>query len=154
MDKLDNNEQIEGVIVQPLKQIVDERGTVLHMLRKDSPLFMGFGEIYFSEVKFDVVKAWKRHKKMTQHFAVPYGKILLVIYDSREGSKTFGKINKYLLGRPDNYNLLRIPPQVYYGFKSLNDTVSLIANCADIPHSPDETEKIDINNNIIPYQWN
>lgn len=154
MDKLDNHEQIEGVVVQPLKQIVDERGAVLHMLRKDSPLFMGFGEIYFSEVKFGVVKAWKRHKKMTQHFAVPYGKILLVIYDSREHSKTYGKIKEYLIGRPEYYNLLIIPPQVYYGFKGLNDTISLIANCADIPHSPEETEKIERNNNIIPYQWN
>ena len=30
---------IEGVILTPLKQIFDERGKVMHMLRKDSPYF-------------------------------------------------------------------------------------------------------------------
>ena len=40
---------IEGVILTPLKQISDERGKVMHMLRwKDSPVFSKFGEIYFS----------------------------------------------------------------------------------------------------------
>ena len=55
--------EIEGVIVQPLKQIADNRGSVLHMMRKDSELFKQFGEIYFSEIHPGKVKAWKRHKK-------------------------------------------------------------------------------------------
>ena len=55
---------IEGVIVKPLKQIEDNFGTVLHMLRNDSSLFSQFGEVYFSEVYTGVIKAWKRHKKI------------------------------------------------------------------------------------------
>ena len=39
---------IEGVIITPLKQIEDERGKVMHMLREDSKVFKRFGEIYFS----------------------------------------------------------------------------------------------------------
>ena len=39
---------IEGVKIPPLKQIIDERGKVMHMLRNDSPNFEKFGEIYFS----------------------------------------------------------------------------------------------------------
>ena len=37
---------IEGVIITPLKQIEDERGKVMHMLREDSKVFERFGEIY------------------------------------------------------------------------------------------------------------
>jgi len=44
-------DMIDGVRVQELKQIADERGKVMHMLRADSPLFTKFGEIYFSVVK-------------------------------------------------------------------------------------------------------
>lgn len=36
---------IEGVQVKPLRQICDERGKVMHMLRCDDPLFERFGEI-------------------------------------------------------------------------------------------------------------
>ena len=81
------------------------------------------------------------------------GKVLDIVLDLRKNSKTFGKIKEYLIGRPNAFHLLRIPPQVYYGFKGLHEKISLIANCADIPHFPDEVEKIDINNTMIPYQW-
>jgi len=37
---------IEGVITTPLKQIPDDRGMVMHMLRRDSKNFSKFGEIY------------------------------------------------------------------------------------------------------------
>ena len=71
--------EIEGVIIQQLKQITDKRGSVLHMIKNDSSLFKQFGEVYFSEVHSGLVKAWKRHKKQSQNLAIPLGKILLVI---------------------------------------------------------------------------
>ena len=39
---------IDGVKVVPLRQIVDERGKIMHMLKATDPHFLGFGEIYFS----------------------------------------------------------------------------------------------------------
>jgi len=63
-------ENINGVKIQPLKQIKDERGSVMHMLRSDSPYYEQFGEVYFSTVKQGVVKAWKQHKVMIHNFAV------------------------------------------------------------------------------------
>ena len=47
---------IEGVVVQPLRRIADERGSVMHMLRAGDAWFTGFGEIYFSTVYPGVVK--------------------------------------------------------------------------------------------------
>ena len=44
---------IDGVIVVPLRRIPDERGTILHMLRRDDPHFIEFGEIYFTSVYRD-----------------------------------------------------------------------------------------------------
>ena len=48
---------IDGVLITPLKQIFDERGKVMHMLRNDSPVFSNFGEIYFS----CTYPAWAKH---------------------------------------------------------------------------------------------
>ena len=145
--------KIEGVIVQPLKQITDSRGSVLHMLRSDSAFFKQLGEIYFSEIHSGTIKAWKRHKKQTQNLAVPFGKIRLVIYDSRPTSSTHEKITEYKLGRPEHYKLIHIPPMLWYGFQGIEDQTSLIANCTDIPHDPEETESLSANSEQIPYQW-
>ena len=52
---------IDGVKVTPLRQIVDERGKIMHMLRADAEHFDKFGEIYFSCVRPEVIKAWHIH---------------------------------------------------------------------------------------------
>jgi dTDP-4-dehydrorhamnose 3,5-epimerase len=143
---------IDGVCVEKLKTIEDSRGKVMHMMRCDSPLFVAFGEIYFSTVKCGVVKAWKKHLKMTQLFAVPVGKIKLVIYDDRDASHTKNRLMEIEVGE-DNYYLIKIPPGLWYGFKGLFSAPSLIANCADIPHDPREIENRPAIDASIPYLW-
>jgi dTDP-4-dehydrorhamnose 3,5-epimerase len=105
---------IDGVLITPLKQILDERGKVMHMLRSDASHFQGFGEIYFSCVYPGAIKAWHLHKKMALNYAVPYGRIKLVLYDDREGSGTRGEIQEIFMGI-DNYCLVTIPPLVWNG---------------------------------------
>ena len=60
---------IDGVTTVVLRQLVDEHGAVLHMLRSDAPDFIKFGECYFSEVLPDAIKAWKLHRLQTQNLA-------------------------------------------------------------------------------------
>ena len=145
-------QMIEHVIIQELTQIPDERGRVMHMIRADNPLFKKFGEIYFSEVLPGVVKAWKRHKEMTQILAVPVGMIKLVIYDDPGKSKSKGNLKVLEIGR-DNYKLVKIPPNLWYGFKCISEHPALLANCADLPHDQNEAESRDPNDSYIPYQW-
>lgn len=144
---------IQGVVITPLKQIVDERGKVMHMLRTDSKVFQSFGEIYFSGVNHKAIKAWHIHKKMTLNYAVPHGEVKLVLYDDRPSSPTQGEIQEIILG-PDHYQLVTIPPMVWNGFKGLSQDMAIVANCATIPHDPNEIERLDPVSNHIPYQWN
>ena len=153
MDPMKDTNKIEGVIVQQLEQIADDRGAVLHMLRNDSPLFEKFGEVYFSEINPGVIKAWKLHTKLTQNISVPMGKVRLVIYDGRPASSTHGNIAEYEIGRHDNYCLIQIPPMVWYGFQSIDTQISLIANCTDLPHDPSESQAMLSDADKIPYQW-
>jgi dTDP-4-dehydrorhamnose 3,5-epimerase len=145
--------KIDGVFVQELRQFVDERGKVMHMLRVDSPLFTRFGEVYFSVVNPGVVKAWKRHREMTQHLAVPMGKIRLVVFDDREGSPTRGNVEVLEIGE-DNYRLVKIPPLLWYGFQGLSALPALIANCTDLLHSKEEVENREVTDRRIPFVWN
>lgn len=148
---------IAGALFQPLKVIPTPGGPVLHMLRPDSPLLpdfhVGFGEIYFSEVLPGAVKAWKRHCRQTQHFAVPCGLLKIVLYDDRPASITRGELRELTLGRPDHYGLLRVPLGVWYGFTALGKAPALICNCADIPHDPAEGERLPVDDPAIPYAW-
>lgn len=143
---------IDGVIISPLKQILDERGKVMHMLRSDFPVFQQFGEIYFSCVYPGAIKGWHVHKKMILNYAVPHGNIKLVLYDDREGSPTRGELQEIFLG-PDNYVLVTIPPLVWNGFKGIGQEMAIVANCASIPHDPEEIERLDPFDKSIPYDW-
>lgn len=143
---------IEGVLCSPKRRIPDERGNIMHMLRCDDPLFEKFGEIYFSCVHPGVVKGWHLHKRMALNYAVPHGMIKLVLYDDREGSKTRGEINEFYIG-DDNYVLVRIPPGVWNGFKGIGTKTAIVANCATIPHDPEEIVRMDPFTEKIPYNW-
>ncbi len=143
---------IEGVRVLPLRRIPDERGTVMHMLRADDPHFEEFGEIYFSVVELGAIKAWHLHERMTINYAVPYGKIKLVMFDDREGSPTRGSLDEIYVGKA-NYALVTVPPFVWNGFKGIGEHRSIVANCASIPHDPGEIVRLDPFSDQIPYDW-
>ena len=144
---------ISGVLISELGQIIDQRGAVLHHLRNDAPDFTAFGECYFSEMIPGAVKAWKRHRKQTQHLAVPVGRVRFVIYDDRASSPTRGELQVVELGRPDDYNRLRIPNGLWYGFTCLSAQNALIANCADRPHDPTDAELRPEDDPGIPHRW-
>jgi dTDP-4-dehydrorhamnose 3,5-epimerase len=143
---------IEGVKVTPLRQILDERGKIMHMLKVGDPTFQQFGEIYFSCVYPDAIKGWHIHKEMTLNYAVPHGHIKFVLYDDRPGSPTAGKVQELFLG-PDNYCLVTVPPMVWNGFKGIGNELAIVANCPTIPHSPDEIDRLDPFDPYIPYDW-
>lgn len=143
---------IDGVFVRPLIQIPDERGSILHMLRKDDPHFEAFGEIYFSIVYPNVIKGWHIHKMMALNYAVISGMIKLVLYDNRPDSPTKNSIQEIFMGER-NYVLVRVPPMVWNGFKGIGTKEAIVANCATLPHDPTEISRIDAFDSSIPYDW-
>lgn len=143
---------IRDLEIVPLRQIADDRGAVLHMIRPDWWVDR-CGEVYFSEILPGVVKAWKRHSRMTQYLTVPVGLVRLVVWDDREGSASRGRWQELRLGRPDHYRLVKIPPGLWYGFQALAETPSLIANCTTLPHDPDEMRTLPHDAEEIGYRW-
>ena len=149
--------KIPGVFVHPLRVIPDDRGAVLHMLKNNDPAFSQsgaeFGEIYFSQVFPGVVKGWHLHKKMVIRYAVPVGRIKLVLFDDREGSPSRGALEEHYVG-DGNYTLVVVPPFVWNGFMCVGTQTALVANCASIPHDPAEIVRMDpLQNDVITYDW-
>ena len=82
---------INGIIQTFLKQIHDERGKVMHMLRSSDPHFQEFGEIYFSWIYPDVIKSWHKHTEMIMNYADKR-----IIFSKKERKRFYQKIQKLL----------------------------------------------------------
>jgi dTDP-4-dehydrorhamnose 3,5-epimerase len=143
---------IKGVQIIPLRTILDERGMVRHMMRSTDPHFSEFGEIYFSVIFPSAIKAWHVHRKMELNYAVISGNIKLVLYDARNNSPTHGELQEIFMGE-DNYVLVQVPPHVVNGFTGVGGEKAIVANCATIPHDPDEIERFDPFDPSIGYEW-
>ena len=143
---------IKGVIISELKVIKDNRGKVMHMMRNDSKVFKSFGEIYFSTIYKNAIKAWHLHKEATLNYACVSGEVKLVLYDDRKDSDSRGIYQEIIL-TPENYFLVTIPPNIWNGFKGFAESESIIANCLDLPHNEKEMVRLDVKDNRFKYHW-
>ncbi len=143
---------IEGLKISKLKIISDDRGKVMHMLRNDSPIFKSFGEIYFSTIFENKIKAWHLHRESYLNYVCVFGSVKLVLFDEREESSTKNQYQEIFLS-PNDYFLVTIPPNVWNGFKGLGKNESIIANCLTLPHNEKEMVRKKPDDNHFSYNW-
>ena len=146
---------IDGVLVTPLKQIYHPKGDVFHAMKCVDPGFEGFGEAYFSSIIGGLVKAWKRHSRMTLNLVCIVGKIHFVLYDGRDGSPTKGEFMEITLSPedPQLYRRLTIPPGVWMAFVGIDKYKSVLLNVANIPHDPAEQVNIPAEESNIVFDF-
>ena len=143
---------IDGVQIIQLKKIPDERGTIMHGVRKDN-ILNEFGEVYFKKIYPGVVNGWHVHETLILNYICLIGMIKLVLYDMRKDSPTYGETQEIFFGE-DNYCLVHIPPGIANGSKGMGTPYSLMVNVASEPHNPDlKYLRIDPHSGEIPYDW-
>ena len=140
---------MKGLIISELNQIHNSKGDILHALKKSDSSFNNFGEAYFSFVKYNKIKGWKKHNKMTMNLIVPIGEVKFVLYDNRD-KKSDPNIKEIIIGQP-NYKRLTVPPNIYVSFKGISKNINLILNIADIEHDTNESINLDLSD--IAYEW-
>ena len=147
---------IDGVIITPLKQIYHPKGDVFHAMKCTDLGFQGFGEAYFSSIIQGLVKAWKRHSRMTLNLVCIVGKIHFVLYDGREKSPTYGQFMEATLSHDTEslYRRITIPPGVWMAFIGIGKGKSVLLNVANIPHDPTEQVNIPVEESVIKYDFN
>ena len=52
--------------------------------RKSKSIKFPFSEIYFSRIKYNKIKGWKYHTKMTMELFVPIGKVKFFFDENKE----------------------------------------------------------------------
>ena len=145
---------IDGVKIKKLKIISDERGRLMEILRNDDDLFEKFGQVYMTTAYPKVVKAWHYHKKQTDNFTCVKGKMRLGLYDSREGSPTYGETAEFIIG-PDDPMVIQIPNGIYHGFKCVSDEEAIVINTPTESYNREEPDefRVDAMDNDIPFDW-
>lgn len=136
---------LDNILITSLARISTAGGDVLHAMRQSAAGYCGFGEAYFSWVTAGAVKAWKRHTLMTMNVVVPVGQVRFVFY--LRGDNAFRVEN---IGG-DRYVRITVPPGIWFGFQGLAEPQSLVLNIANIPHDPNEVERLVLSE--IKYDW-
>ena len=145
---------IEGVRIKELKLNVDERGSLMEILRSDDEIFERFAQVYVSLNYPNVIRAWHYHKKQDDLFVVVKGMVKVVLYDSRPDSPTRNELNEFFLGERNNV-VLRIPRGVMHGYKTVGTEPSLLLNFPTELYNrtePDEF-RVPYDSEEIPYDW-
>ena len=145
--------RIHGVKTKALRQIPDERGFLLEILRADDELFTKFGQVYVSATYPGVVKAWHYHEKQVDHFACIVGMVKLVLVDTRADSPTNGAVNEFFIGTR-NPMLVQVPSLVYHGWKCLGTETALVVNVPTEPYHHDDPDEYRLEpHGTLPYDW-
>ena len=135
---------IKGLLLTKLVAFPSKEGAVCHGIKSSDPGYVGFGELYFSFVENNTIKAWKLHQKMTLNLVVPTGVVRFNFIDLREQSDTYKERVEITLSI-DNYLRITVPPKILFGFKGLGDGSNIVANIADMVHADEECINININ---------
>ncbi len=135
---------MDGVIITPLKKVLNKDGDIFHGMKKTDNGFDGFGEAYFSSINKGSIKGWKKHTQMTLNIVVPIGAINFVIYNDLNGDFFSVELSQ------KNYQRLTIKSGYWLAFKGIGEN-NILLNLASIEHDPEEVIKVELNK--ILYDW-
>ena len=127
----------------------NKKGNVLRFI-EISPEFKKITEVYFSEIKKNKIKGWKKNLTSSQFLYVVKGSIQIVFY--KNPRKIGKKINIFKIGERKKYSKVIIPKNYWYSFKGLTKG-NLIVNALSVKHKDCKMISCDLENNIIPYSW-
>ena len=137
---------LNNILVTPLKRIPTNGGDVIHALKNCDSGYNGFGEVYFSWVEQEAIKAWKCHQRMTLNLVVPKGEVIFVFHLPKQKNS----FRVEIIGEK-RYVRLTVPPGIWFGFQGLAMERSLLMNLSDMAHDPDEVLRKTASD--IDYNW-
>ena len=123
---------INGVEIVPLKRYTDHRGWLTETYRKDELPEGVFPEMmYVSLTLPGVARGPHEHVEQTDIFIfMGPGAFKVYLWDSREGSETFGEKMTFEAGE-DNPVRVIVPPGVVHAYKCVSDVPGLVLNAPD-----------------------
>ncbi|MEW6323936.1 MAG: dTDP-4-dehydrorhamnose 3,5-epimerase family protein [Nitrospirota bacterium] len=144
---------IDGVMMKDLVTHSDERGFFREIIRVTDDFFAeGFGQWSHSLMYAGVVKAWHIHKRQVDWWYVASGVLKVALHDTRADSPTYRKTMELLMGDGQTARVLRVPPGVAHGCKTINGPVHLFYVTSNV-YNPGDEGRIPYDDPAIGYDW-
>ena len=80
----------------------NKAGNIIKFIDIKSKFFDKFGEIYFSEVNYKMIKGWKLHKQMQMNICVPAGEVKFVLFCNEKFNEIIMNKKSYILKKMNN----------------------------------------------------
>jgi len=156
----DAQDRIEGVWLQPLRPFADDRGFFTELARLGNPgiaqaMLPGKDErIQISATMSypGTIKAIHYHFEQTDLWLPVSGMLQVFLYDMRQDSPTFGRINTLYVGTYRPWAIL-IPPGVAHGYKVLGRDSALLVYITNRFYNPNDEGRLAYDHSAIAYDW-
>lgn len=143
---------IEGVVLRKLTTHKDASGSLVETLRSDwQDVFNGenlpFAMQYMSITPAGVARdedKWHVHKYQKDRFICIGGRIVTAVYDPRINSKTYDKLNLFVMGSENDNEMYMvvIPEEAYHGFMVVSQIPGYLLNFPTKLYNPSDEGRI------------
>ncbi|MBI4381612.1 MAG: dTDP-4-dehydrorhamnose 3,5-epimerase family protein [candidate division NC10 bacterium] len=131
---------IAGVQLKEVKNVVTDNGITTEIFRDDWALGgRPLKHIIFVSIRPGRISAWHCHRIKTDHIFVVRGLLKIALYDARETSPTFGRVNSLNLS-PMRPTLVVVPPLVFHGVQNIATEDAAFVSCFDDTYAYDNPD--------------
>jgi dTDP-4-dehydrorhamnose 3,5-epimerase len=148
-------EPIEGVHLHEVRHVPRDHGIITEIFRPEwDPTGLPVAQIYQSRLYPGAIGAWSCHIKNVDRLFINQGNVKLVLFDGRENSPTFRRINEFHVGdaRPA---MMVIPIGVWHGLQNLGAADALMLNFPTRSYNYEDPDhyRLPFDTPEIPYSW-
>ena len=152
-------ERIDGVRFRMTRPVPHEDGTVAEVARAVWPeIDLPILQVHITTTLPTRIRAWGLHRASTDRLFVVKGLVSIVVYDAREDSPTYGRLNEFRVSER-NPGLLVIPPNLFHGWKNIGVDEAFIINMPSSQYAHDGPDALDLPydspnaESIVPFRW-
>lgn len=146
---------LDGMSFRPSTAIHDERGHLIEVFdtRWDWSKDV-YSQGYLSIVAPGVVKGWALHKTHDDRYFVVSGKLLVVTFDPRPESSTYGQLCKTIL-TADQPGIFNIPKFVWHADWNIGTGNAVLMNLPTAPYNHENPDKfrLPLDTDLIPFRF-
>jgi dTDP-4-dehydrorhamnose 3,5-epimerase len=150
---------IDGVVFRPTRPVPHEDGHVTEVARASWEILRTpIVQVHITTTLPGRVRAWGLHQLSMDRLFVVSGLVTIVVFDGRNDSPTFGRVNAFTVSEK-NPGLLLIPPNLYHGWKNIGTSEAVIINMPDRMYNYEQPDALDLPwdseaaQRIVPYRW-
>lgn len=146
---------ISGVDIRQVRPVLTGYGHLVEIFRSEWQAEQSqVDQVFASTFQPGGLSAWHAHATTTDRLFVVAGQMRIVLYDARQDSPSYGKVNEFLLGeqRP---MLLVVPPRVWHGVQNYCATNAVLINAVDLAYQYDAPDhwRLSSDTDAVPYRF-